>query len=145
MTPRGIRNHNPGNIKELRGDPTIWEGERAQNTDPIFEEFVTPVFGIRALVRVLRNYQRLYELRTIRQVLGRFAPAGDGNPTLAYIKVVAVAIGVTPDTQLDLNDPDVMNKLVRAIVRFENGAPPQGGDWYSDEIYKTGIEMGLKP
>jgi hypothetical protein len=51
--PRGIRLNNPGNIKEAPGDKTQWQGERATDDDPVFEEFVSPEAGIRALARTL--------------------------------------------------------------------------------------------
>ena len=33
LPPRGIRNHNPGNLKEHPGDKTLWLGERATDDD----------------------------------------------------------------------------------------------------------------
>ncbi|MFI3272941.1 MAG: structural protein, partial [Pseudomonadota bacterium] len=56
--PRGIRNHNPGNIRH--GDD--WQGLRDTQTDKNFCQFVSPEFGIRALARVLMNYEKKHGL-----------------------------------------------------------------------------------
>ena len=74
---RGMRNNNPGNIRQTS---IKWLGEEDYSTpgvtddDPSFEEFDTMEYGIRALGRLLRNYQRLYGLETIHQIINRYAP-----------------------------------------------------------------------
>ena|SRR3990167_4467406 len=135
MPARGIRNNNPGNLKELPGDKTQWLGERATDDDPIFEEFETPEHGIRALAKVLRNYQRKHGLKTVRGVIGRWAPPSE-NETGAYARFVGRACAVHPDNSLDLEDDDVLRKLVKAIITFENGEQP-----YADAVINAGIRM----
>lgn len=123
-TPRGIRNNNPGNIRENPGDKTQWVGERATDDDPIFEEFTTPEAGIRALTRVLLNYQTKYGLRTVRQLINRWAPSNENN-TDSYVKVVAKAANLGPDDAIDLYaKPNELQMIVTAIIKHENGQQP---------------------
>jgi len=68
--PRGIRNRNPGNIRRS-GDR--WKGLAPLQTDPAFSVFETPVWGIRAMAVILRNYQKRYGLKSLAQLIGRWA------------------------------------------------------------------------
>ncbi|MDO8608137.1 MAG: structural protein [Phaeospirillum sp.] len=135
--PRGIRLNNPGNIKESPGDKTQWQGERATDDDPVFEEFVSPEAGIRALARILLGYQRRYGLNTVTGIITRWAP-GCENDTGSYITHVASHLGVTPGQTIDVTNPEVMTDLVEAIIRHENGLQP-----YAREVILAGIAMGL--
>ena len=131
--PRGIRLNNPGNIKESPGDKTQWQGERATDDDPVFEEVVSPEAGIRALARILLGYQRRHGLNTVTGIINRWAP-GCENDTGSYIAHVASRLGVTPDQAIDLTKAG----LVEAIIRHENGQQP-----YAREVILAGIGMGL--
>ena len=142
--PRGIRNNNPGNLRESPGDKTTWVGERSTNDDPIFEEFESPVFGIRALALVLLNYQRKHGLNNVEQIINRWAPPSENN-TKAYAKRVANALGVGLRQPLDLRQQSTLIALTRAIIRNENGPGPSNiGDWYDLETYLSAIDMALK-
>ncbi len=63
--------------------------------------FSTPIYGIRALARTLISYQVKHGLRTIRQKIGRWAPASE-NDTVAYIKAVCEDSGFGADVELDM-------------------------------------------
>lgn len=117
---RGERNNNPGNIEERNGDATRWSGERDTDDDARFEEFRTPHDGIRALAKVLRNYQRKHGLRTVREIIGRWAPPVE-NHTESYINAVARHMATDADTALDLEDKDRLVALTVAIIQHENG------------------------
>ena len=127
--PRGIRNNNPGNIR--RG-PDKWKG--LMEPDPDFYQFFTPEFGIRAIARLLMNYQKLYGLDTIRKLIARWAPPEDGNPTDIYGDFVAEKVGLDKDVPIEVKDHLV--ELVKAIIEFENGFNP-----YSDETITAGVHM----
>ena len=118
IATRGERNNNPGNIDRS----TIrWEGMSAdQSSDDRFIVFQTPQFGIRALAKILLNYQDVHNLDTIRQIIDRWAPPSE-NDTGAYVTDVAADVGVGPDDKIDLNDAAILTKLVTAIIRHENG------------------------
>ena len=52
MTPRGIRNNNPLNIR--RG-ASQWQGLKRRQTDKDFCQFVTVAYGYRAALRAQRT------------------------------------------------------------------------------------------
>ncbi|EBF0843736.1 structural protein [Salmonella enterica subsp. enterica serovar Thompson] len=133
QTPRGIRNNNPGNIRW--GDD--WKGlvPKDQRTDKSFCQFTTPEYGIRAMIIILRNYQRKYGLNTVSGIIKRWAPPNENN-TQAYINSVAQATGVTPDQRIDTNDSRFMIKLLQAIIKHENGNQP-----YSPETFDRAVEQ----
>lgn len=110
---------NPGNLKELPGDKTQWKGERVTDDDPIFEEFNTMEDGIRALMKILINYMKKHNLRTIIEIIKRFAPSSE-NDTRAYISAVSWITGFENNEILAANE-DTISKLVMAICRVENG------------------------
>ncbi|MFY7963203.1 MAG: hypothetical protein ACOVVK_24230, partial [Elsteraceae bacterium] len=93
--PRGIRNNNPGNLRPLTRER--WRGELPPDTgktpDPrdemgSYSRFVSPEFGIRALIRDCRNKRRR-GLDTIAKIKAAFAPASDGNDVATYAASVA--------------------------------------------------------
>ena len=51
--PRGLRNNNPGNIRNSQR--TDWQGEvdESAKNDNSFEEFETIAYGYRALIKLL--------------------------------------------------------------------------------------------
>lgn len=93
-TPRGIRNNNPGNIRW----GSDWKGLKkdGKQQDPSFCVFETPEYGIRALAKLLQNYQLLYGLNTPRKIINRYAPPTE-NETVSYIdsKQSVRLIGIT--------------------------------------------------
>ena len=131
MIPRGIRNHNPGNIRH--GDK--WQGLSVEQTDSSFCVFDAPEYGIRALAKILLNYERKYGLNTVRKIINRYAPEVE-NDTASYVASVAGQLGVTADEVIDINDTAVMLVLVKAIIRHENGCQP-----YDNEVLIKGIRM----
>lgn len=138
--PRGIRNNNPGN---LRLTDIAWLGERACGDDPEFEAFESPVYGIRALAKLLLRYYRVYRLKSVGAIVSRYAPPTE-NDTLAYVDDVATALRVEPDAPLDLDDPAVLRRLVRAIIRHENGRRPDGADWYGAAEIDEGVKLAME-
>lgn len=128
--PRGIRNNNPGNIR-LSADN--WQGLRTEQTDGAFFQFEQPEYGIRAMTRVLQNYQGKHGINTIRGIISRWAP-GIENNTAAYIAAVSRAVGVHPDERINVNE--IMMPLVNAIIVHENGQNP-----YSLTTISAGIGL----
>lgn len=138
--PRGIRNNNPGNIR--RGADS-WRGLAAQQPDPEFCTFTAPEWGLRAMGRVLLRYQAQYGLRSVNQMVSRWAPPSENN-TAAYVAAVAADLGVRPDDAIDLNArADLFALLLRAIVKHENG--PAWADYYSPALYAQGVSLALSP
>lgn len=111
---RGVRNNNPGNIRY--SEHSGWQGRVAykDKKDKAFEEFVSESYGIRALMKLLKNYQNKYELRTVREIVGRYAPSNE-NDTPRYVRTVCKEMGVAPDDVLDVNEKYTLYLLVQAI------------------------------
>lgn len=121
-TPRGIRNNNPGNIKN--NEKIDWLGEVPENAklDDAFEEFSSIELGIRAMMILLRNYQRIHGLRSVKEIIGRYAPERDKlNNTPYYIRYVSVHLEVPADAPIDLSDKATMINMVDSIIFMENG------------------------
>lgn len=88
MNTRGIRNNNPANIR--RG--CNWKGLIRQQKDKEFCQFVSMLWGIRALLITLRTYVKKHHLHTVREIITRWAPPSDGNNTEKYIEFVEKAV-----------------------------------------------------
>ena len=94
MTPRGIRNNNPLNIRRSRDK---WKGLKAEQTDAAFCQFETMEYGWRAAFWLLtRTYYHKYRLFTIRAIIQKWAPPHENN-TGAYIANVSKLTGIPPD------------------------------------------------
>lgn len=121
---RGLRNRNPGNIRPL--DSGEWEGQVGIDNGPggpfvIFSSFF---YGLRALARILMNYQAKNGLRTVGQMINRWAPSSE-NDTSDYVQTVAAALGVSPDDSIDVvNNQAQLLAMMGAIVTQENGVNP---------------------
>ena len=147
--PRGIRNKNPGNIER---NATRWQGMADQQADSRFITFVGPEWGIRAIARTIITYQDKRRARdgsridSVREIIDRWAPPNENNTT-AYSRTVAAALGFGPDDEsVDVYDYGTMEKLVRAIIRHENGPGPYGGDWYLQPVIDKGLALaGIVP
>ena len=115
--PRGIRNNNPGNIKD---------GEFAQNlpgyagSDGTFARFDSPEAGHQAQVALLGRYGK-QGIDTVAGVVSRWAPASDGNDVRGYAQFVASRLGVSPNDPINLQDPAVASRLASVMAQFENG------------------------
>lgn len=80
---RGIANNNPGNIRH----GSRWLGLAPVQNDSSFCTFSSMVYGIRALVCLLRTYHYKYDCNTLREVIYRYAPPCENN-TWAYMQYV---------------------------------------------------------
>jgi len=117
----GLLNNNPGNLE--RNKNNHWIGKVECKKKSRFECFSTPYYGIRATVITLRTYYEKRKLRTVRQIISRWAPRQDGNPTESYINFVANRLGVASDSHLTFH-PTQVGSLVMAIIKMENGSNP---------------------
>jgi|TARA_R100000482_G_C5130563_1_gene151599 hypothetical protein len=133
-----IFNNNPGNI---RSSPTQWNGEITKPGEA-FERFESMPYGIRASARILRTYGSKYNIKTINQIIDRYAPPEDNNPNNAnYARHVSNGSGFGVDEEINLNDPAVLMKLMRPIFEFENGR--KEADKISDEDIQKGVKMAF--
>ena len=121
LLPRGIRNNNPGNIRENRLVDFDWVGEAPDDFDPEFEEFLTPQAGIRAIARILINYEIRHGINTVRGIITRWAPPSE-NDTEAYINAVVRQTGISSNQPIAVSAS--LFPLVNAIIQQENGMNP---------------------
>ena len=75
----------------------------------------------------------------MRGIVSRWARRVE-NRSARYIAFVCDRLGVDPDAPVDLDRPDVLRTLVRAIIRKECGPGPLAeGDWYDQTVLDEGI------
>lgn len=118
---RGLRNCNPGNIRLSR---VRYQGEIHPSRDSEFKQFASMGYGYRAIFVLLDSYARRHNLRTIRAMLGRYAPPSE-NFTESYIRFVTKASGIDADRTLDTRSARDMIAIVAAISEIENGVKPR--------------------
>ena len=114
---RGLRNCNPGNIRQSR---SAFLGEVRPSRDASFKEFESMAYGYRAMFVLLDSYRRRYGLSNIRAMISRWAPPVE-NHTEAYIRAVAERSGVAEDETLDTRSERDMIPVVMAMSEVENG------------------------
>ena len=85
---RGLENRNPGNIRQSR---VRCKGEVHPSRDPEFKQFESPAWGYRAIFVLLDTYRRRHGLRSLREMISRWAQPSE-NRTEAYIRAVAASI-----------------------------------------------------
>lgn len=119
--------HNPMGVRKTA---TAWQGE-VPGTDSGFETFDNDEDGIRAGARCLLTYFRRHGCHTVREIIARFAPSADHNPTAKYAAFVAGVMGDAlghpineGSTILDIEDLRQLESMVAAIIHFENGEQP---------------------
>lgn len=145
-TPRGVRNNNPGNIDF--NPRNNWQGQLGLELGvprPRFARFDSPENGIRALAKLLLNYRGKDGMPgvggpgidTVRETITRWAP-GHENDTGAYVAAVAKALGVEPESVIDVRRPQVLRALVVEIIKHENGRQP-----YADAVIDEGVRRAL--
>jgi len=125
--PRGLRNNNPGNI---RISSTKWQGEIIPSTDKSFKQFASMAYGYRALIKLLQNYRKLYNLKTVAEFIKRWAPETENN-TAGYITRVCKEMQVPSTHVPDVEDEATMCAMAAAISQVENGVPAN-----MDDVYK---------
>lgn len=136
MITRGLRNNNPGNIR--LGQP--WQGlvPTSQRTDPEFCQFTGPEWGIRAIAKILHNYE-VEGVTTLRQAINHWAPPVE-NDTSSYVNAVSQMTGIQPDIYIDLSAYEVVMPMVKAIIYHENGSQPYDDVIINNALALAGIE-----
>lgn len=113
-----VRNNNPFNIRVNRKNR--WRGKIP--TDEPFERFASLDYGIRAGIKLLRNYQDYYGLRTLEQIIYKFAPPFENN-TIGYIDKVSEQTGIEKDKPIDLYEKDTLLAICQYMIEVEMGKP----------------------
>lgn len=116
--PRGLRNHNPGNIRDTRD---TWVGEIGRDAGG-YVIFDADEHGLRAMAIVLLSYQSRHGIHTIRGIVQRYAPALDGNNEAAYVAHICAVLGLGADEPFAIDV--VLPELMAVMIAHENGANP---------------------
>lgn len=116
MTPRGIRNNNPLNIRK----GCKWIGLSPKQTDKSFCQFTSMVYGVRAGFITLRTYICKHKCNTIEKIISRWAPQKE-NDTAAYIRAVAKRTRLATDLPIRIEDKKELCSLVSAMIEVECG------------------------
>lgn len=149
----GIRNNNYLNVKN-GSDP--WQdagGKPSQTDERGHAVFTDPAYGVRAGIILLRSYFFKHNLRTIAEILSRWAPANDTvgslpnapqNSPAEYSAFVAGRVGVGFNVRLDIFKEDRtigniarLRSLFAAMAEYENGS----GFKVPEGVFHDGLEL----
>jgi len=134
--PLNVRNNNPGNLRpQTMKNANNWWGEGAVTSIDSgngFAIFSSPEEGIKALKQQLR-LDGIKRGMTIKELIYKFAPPDDNNPSDAYAANMANALGLKVDDKISKNQID---DFAAAVIRQEGG--PSGLDSYkSDTLFNS--------
>jgi len=133
MVAKSVRNNNPGNIRDVG---IAWEGR--VGSEGGFVKFDTPAMGVRAMTKNLYTYQNR-GLTTVNQMITRWAPPSDNNPTNSYIDYVANQMGVDPNQSINLeSNPSLTQSMINSMIQFEGGS--EASSYFNSHI-ASGIAM----
>jgi hypothetical protein len=114
LTPRGIRDNNPGNIEDP-GQAVAWQG--LTGLDGVYATFDNPHDGIRAIGHVLLS-KAARGLTSVDALIRDYSVTDQD----AYVANVAAALGVDPFQSIDVQA--MLPQLAAAIINQENGEQP---------------------
>lgn len=132
------RNNNPGNIRPVSGKG--------------FNSYASELHGWGAMNNLLMRYYTGKNsgtpLRTIKDIVNRWAPAKDNNKPNQYAAQVAKWMGVGETEVLDLTKSDTMASLMHAMARkegFSNWASPLADRAAGVKDVNVNISINQKP
>lgn len=129
MTLAIVRANNPCALRPHPGEG--WRGSEGAINLPggAYQRFTEMRWGLRAALRNLHTYRTRHNLQTPREIIGRWAPPSDNNPTSSYASNVARWVGVRVDDPIPF-DYRHTRLLLLAIIRQETGGRyiPKAGD-----------------
>ena len=131
--PRGIRNHNPGNLNR-----SCWHGSRTRRIDG-FAVFGSDEEGLLNLAACIGQFYFDHRLNTVASFVSRYAPASE-NDLMSYEMFIASWMNFRRDEiasrDLSLQAIPQAAWLLLGIVRIECGVPPaalkRGHEWFSN-------------
>lgn len=151
--PAGIRNKNYLNIKNGTSPWLDADGKVSQTDSRGHAIFADPAYGVRAGILLLRKYFFAHNLRTIAEILARWAPATDTvgslpgaprNSPVEYSNFVAARMGVSYSKGLEIFNENrtvgniaQLRSLFYAMTEFEIG----NGFRVPDDDFNRGLEL----
>ena len=139
MESRGIRNHNPGNVR--KGDP--WQGLDTPADDGAFCRFINPAYGIRAIARILITYQDKHGINTLQDIISRWAPSNE-NDVGSYLHHVCIRTGIEALEPINIHQFHIAKDIVESIILHENGGQPYSDSQIEKGLILAGIEPPMK-
>ena len=120
MKMRGQRNNNPLNIKYVK--TTIWVGQvrDIERSDKTFVEFTDMKYGIRAAIKLIKNYIRS-GYNTIDKIISRWCPDHTQYVYQQHVgnRVKTVFPNVERWTVISRDDKAVIRAMVKAMAVME--------------------------
>lgn len=133
--PRGIRNNNPGNVTSLHWKS--WRGSIGFDNDG-YLIFKRRIDGIRAIVINLKAYRDKYGIITPFGIVKRWTRGQSEVDQIKYVRVICERLAshegvnyIDPHKRINLNDPETLLVMTRAIIYYENGVDP-----YPENLYE---------
>lgn len=128
----GLRNHNPVNLRSASNET----GKVFAGKSGTFSRFGSDEDGLAAASRQLFLYGDRGK-HSLQDVIKTFAPSSENNVD-AYIQDVARDSGFKPGENIDLHSPDVLKRLLPAMIKHEQGTQP-----FSQKEIDTGIHDAI--
>ena len=110
----GVRNNNPLNVRD--SDANEWLGQVGAYEG--YATYENDLYGLRAADIVLAKYKTKHNINTIEGTISRWAPTSE-NPTASYIKAVSKRLGMEPNQEIDLGNPEFREQLILAMQKTE--------------------------
>lgn len=128
----GLRNHNPVNLRAASNETgKVYAGKSGS-----FSRFGSDKDGLAAAARQLFLYGDNGK-HTVNDVIKTFAPSSENNVS-AYVSDVSRDSGLKPGENIDLHSPDVLKRLLPAMIKHEQGTQP-----FSRSEIDTGINDAI--
>lgn len=128
----GLRNHNPLNLRSASNET----GKVYAGKNGYFSRFGSDEDGLAAASRQLFLYGDRGK-HTLQDVISTFAPPNE-NKVKNYVSAVSGATGFKPGENIDLHSPDVLKRLLPAMIKEEQGTQP-----FSQKDIDTGINDAI--
>lgn len=124
----GTDTFNLGNVKTAAG---------AANDTADFAKVASPIDGVTLATNTLRSgYQGL----TLAEIGQKWAPSSENN-TGDWVKNVSAASGISADTVPDLNNPTVLQNLMKGIGTAEKS--PADRENFTDDVIAQGVQKSI--
>lgn len=122
--PPAIRFNNPGaingNAEWVKAFPGFVRTHVIGGGNPIAIMY-TPEQGVALFWTLLKRY-RASGAKTIKQVIIKYG-GGQANYESQYLPTVVKRMGLSPDTEINLNDDALLLRFSREMFRYEAGKP----------------------
>lgn len=128
----GLRNHNPLNLRSASNEI----GKVFVGKNGYFSQFGSDEDGLAAASRQLFLYGDRGK-HTLQDVISTFAPHSENNVE-NYVSDVSRVTGFKPGENIDLHSPDVLKRLLPAMIKEEQGTQP-----FSQRDIDTGIKDAI--